>query len=782
MIRSRLYTLVILFILPLSLWSQKGISDAERKLDQAIQRGDQPARDSLRLLVARMYLSQKDIPKALRFALEGKQSFQENDPSYIHSEFSILIADIYQQANLPGASIPYFQEALAGWKNQWSQLRKAKIQMDLGGAYLASFQPDTALYWLNQSLGHPELNGRDLDKLLQWKTQALEQTGRRKEAILLTEQRLTDARNGNDQKRIASLNNNLGYLLHRDGQYVAAARRFKEALATFRPGDASAEKLALLTHLGIAEYNMGNTKASLAALQKAESLAPPDQKPAIRNLIAVVYKKSGDQYNALRYAELAATTAQNEKDAYTEAESYLTTAGIYTALSEYETALGYYQKHLSIRDSLRLEDRLQEQRLQEQELSLERSEKEIRLLLSAQELRDLTIQQLGLEKEKLQLESDNMSLEAARKEDELVLLRQQQEIQASRLANQALEAARANQELVLARQRLETERKDREITELNQREAIQQMEIAAQESREQENLQKISLLNQEKQIQDLTIQQQDAFRRSALGAGALLLVILGLIAGGYLLTRRKNRLLADQNLQIRQQHDVIEASRAQIAAEKARSDELLLNILPADTAEELKATGKATPRKVDQVTVMFTDFSQFTSLTEHLDPNLLIDDLNTYFAAFDEIVYRHGLEKIKTIGDAYMCAGGLGHSDGDHVQSTIQAALEMQAFCRHQAIIQEKNGAPVFRMRVGIHCGPVVAGVVGSRKFAYDIWGDTVNTASRLESAGEAGKINISRPVFDRLDNQFSCDYRGLLPVKHRGDIEMYFVNGHQVM
>lgn len=780
MIRSHLSTLVILLFLPLGLWSQEGISDVERNLEQAIQRGDQTVRDSLRLEVARLYLSKKDIPKALRFALEGKQSFQENNQSYLNTEFSILIADIYQQANLPSAAIPYFQEALAGWKNQWSQTHKAKIQMDLGGAYLASFQPDTALMWLNRAQAYPGLDRGNKDKLLQWKTQALEQTGRRKEAIMLTEERLADARNGNDQKRIASLNNNLGYLLHRDGQYVAAARRFKEALITFRPGDASTEKLALLTHLGIAEYNLGNTKASLTALQKAESLAPPAQKPAIRNLIAVVYKKSGDQYNALRYAELAATTAKNAKDAYTEAESFLTTAGIYTELAEYETALGYYQKHLSIRDSLRLEDRLQEQRLQEQELSLERSEKEIRLLLSAQELRDLTIQQLGLEKEKLQLESDNMSLEAARKEDELVLLRQQQEIQASRLANQALEAARANQELVLARQRLETERQDREITELNQREAMQQMEIAAQESREQENLQKISLLNQEKQIQDLTIQKQDAFRRSALGAGALLLIILGLIAGGYLLTRRKNKLLADQNEQIRRQNQEIEANRAVISAEKARSDALLLNILPAETAEELKATGKATPRKYEQVTVMFTDFSKFTTLTEHLDPKLLIDDLNTYFAAFDDIVSHHGLEKIKTIGDAYMCAGGLGDGTSDHALATVRAALEMQEFCVQQAQKQVKNGAPAFTMRVGIHAGPVVAGVVGSRKFAYDIWGDTVNTASRLESAGEPGKVNISKSVFDLLGNQFSCDHRGSLPVKNRADIEMYFVAGPQ--
>ncbi len=775
--RYYIFTFAIVFLLPSWLLGQTNPSTWERKLEQAIQSGNHAARDSVRLKLARIYLDQNDISKALRFALEGKQSFQKNDSSPLNTEFSLVIAEIYQKANLASAAIPYFKEGLAEWQNDWSPARKAQIQMALGGAYLASFQPDTALIWLNRAQTLLESASPDLDQLLEWKTQALEQTGRGQEAIALTEQRLISARKNNQQLRVASLTNNLGFLLHRNGQYGPAARQFKEALDNFNENDASEVKLALLKHLGIAEYNLGNTKSSLKALQKAERLAPEQEKPVIRNLIAAVYKLSGDQYNALTYAELAATSARTNKDAYTEAESYLTTAGIYTELSEYETALEYYQKHLSIRDSLRLEDRLKEQNLQEQELSLERSEKEIRLLLSAQELRDLTIQQLGLEKEKLQLESNNMTLEADRKEDELVLLRQQQEIGASRLANQALEAAHANQELVLAKQRLETERQDREIVDLNQKQALQRLEIAAQEAREKDNLQKISLLNQEKQIQDLTIQKQNAFRRSAFGAGALLLIILGLIAGGYMLTRRKNRLLAEQNEQIRLQNKEIEANRAVISAEKARSDELLLNILPAETAEELKATGKATPKKYDQVTVMFTDFSKFTTLTEHLDPKLLIDDLNTYFAAFDDIVSRHGLEKIKTIGDAYMCAGGLGEGLSGHALATVNAALEMQAFCIQQMEKQVKKGSPAFTMRVGIHTGPVVAGVVGSRKFAYDIWGDTVNTASRLESASEPGKINISKTSFDLLDNQLSCHYRGSLPARNRGDIDMYFVD-----
>ncbi|MCF8238896.1 MAG: hypothetical protein K9I85_12110 [Saprospiraceae bacterium] len=776
--RSHILLLFLLFLQPIWLVGQVDLSTWEEKLEQANNRGDQIARDSARWMIARLHLSHRDISKALRFALEGRQSLHKKSSSRLTLEFSLLIAEIYQQANLPTAAIPYLKEGLAGWQDKWDPARKGQISLALGGAYLTAYQPDSALIWLGRAQTLLAAEGLGLDQALQWKTEALERTGRRPEAIALTEQRLADARRRKDPKQVSTLTNNLGYLLHRDQQYGPAARMFKEALDAFDDNDRSPLKVALLTHLGIANFNLGKTKSSLEALRTAEALASSAQKPAIQNLIAAVYQKNGDQYNALNYAQTAATTARKVKDAYAESESYLTTAGIYTELAEYETALGYYQQHLSIRDSLRLEDRLQEQRLQEQELSLERSEKEIRLLLSAQELRDLTIQQLGLEKEKLQLESEKMTLEAARKEDELALLRQQQEIQAGRLANQALEAARAQQELLLAKQRLEAIQKEREINDLNQREALQKLEISARAAREKDNLQQISLLNQEKQIQDLTIQKQDAFRRSAFGAGALLLVILGLIAGGYLLTRRKNRLLADQNKQIREQNAVIEANRALITSEKARSDELLLNILPAETAEELKRTGRATPRKYQEATVMFTDFSKFTTLTEHLDPELLIDDLNTYFAAFDRIVSLHGLEKIKTIGDAYMCAGGLTQDVTDHASATIRAAMDMQAFCAQQALVQEKKGGPVFTMRIGIHLGPVVAGVVGSRKFAYDIWGDTVNTASRLESAGEPGKINISKTVFDRIDNQFTCHFRGSLPVKNRGDVEMYFVDG----
>ncbi len=208
-----------------------------------------------------------------------------------------------------------------------------------------------------------------------------------------------------------------------------------------------------------------------------------------------------------------------------------------------------------------------------------------------------------------------------------------------------------------------------------------------------------------------------------------------------------------------------------IREERKKSDELLMNILPRQTARELKKNGSAKARRYNLVTVLFCDFVNFTKTAEKLSSEELVSCIDTYFRAFDEIIIRHNIEKIKTIGDAYMAAGGVPVANTTNPVDVINAGLEMISY------VNEQND-PLFKIRMGINSGSVVAGIVGIKKFAYDIWGDTVNIASRMESSGEAGKVNISGNTYDLVKDRFNCLYRGKVEAKNKGMIDMYFVEG----
>ncbi len=230
----------------------------------------------------------------------------------------------------------------------------------------------------------------------------------------------------------------------------------------------------------------------------------------------------------------------------------------------------------------------------------------------------------------------------------------------------------------------------------------------------------------------------------------------------------------------------IRRTKAIIEKEKERSDSLLLNILPAEIAEELKEKGKAEARDFDMVSILFTDFKEFTQTSEKLSAKELVEEINICFEAFDRICEKHHIEKIKTIGDAYMAAGGLPVPSPSSVKNTVLAAIEMQEFIvkrKSELDIQyssplRRPGGAAFQMRVGIHTGPVVAGIVGVKKFQYDLWGDTVNTASRIENSCEAGKVNISQTTYEllKLDQDFAFESRGKIEAKGKGEIEMWFV------
>ncbi|MDH3244347.1 MAG: tetratricopeptide repeat protein [Saprospiraceae bacterium] len=255
----------------------------------------------------------------------------------------------------------------------------------------------------------------------------------------------------------------------------------------------------------------------------------------------------------------------------------------------------------------------------------------------------------------------------------------------------------------------------------------------------------------ERMMQNIALQKVRENRNLILGILIALMLVAGLIFYLYKQTQRARK----------------------------RSDELLLNILPSETADELKSKGYTTAKTFDQVTILFTDFKDFTQLAEQLSASDLVKEIDRYFTTFDEIIEKFGLEKIKTNGDSYIAAGGLPERNKAVAKDVVEAALEMQEFVTQMAEKKEAENNPFFQMRIGLHSGPVIAGVVGIKKFQYDIWGDTVNTASRMETSGEVGRVNISDATYSLISQEpaFRFERRGKVSAKHKGEVEMFFVD-----
>lgn len=257
------------------------------------------------------------------------------------------------------------------------------------------------------------------------------------------------------------------------------------------------------------------------------------------------------------------------------------------------------------------------------------------------------------------------------------------------------------------------------------------------------------------------VNEQRLIRNAFISGFILVLLLVVVVYSRYRLRTAANRELNQKNLII--------------SDEKERSDKLLLNILPQDVANELKETGSAKAMSHESATVMFTDFVDFTKVAEYLSPEELVHEINFCFSAFDEIIGKYRIEKVKTIGDAYMCAGGIPQGYDGHPAEVVNAAIEIRDFMQALRIKREAKGEHCFKIRIGISTGPLVAGVVGIKKFAYDIWGDTVNLAARMESNGQPGKVNVSESTYLMIKDEFACEYRGEIEAKNKGKVKMYF-------
>ena len=362
------------------------------------------------------------------------------------------------------------------------------------------------------------------------------------------------------------------------------------------------------------------------------------------------------------------------------------------------------------------------------------------------------------QQQKLEISTTKQDAQKARQEA-ITAKAEYEKAQRTLLAKQQ-ELAQTEYLIDSAKTLLAVTQKDLQESELSKKRIEEQL-MHQQDSvkilKQSEELQALQLNNQQIQL-DAQKQKIQLY----LGA-AILALLLFAVLGVLLITRQRSiKQLAEKN--------------AIIEEEKKRSDELLLNILPLEVMQELKAHGKTTARNYKQASVLFADIKDFTIISEQLSPDDLIEGLDAYFEKFDQIIDKYDIEKIKTIGDAYGCAGGVHTKSEGNPHLVVEAALEFLKEIDNLGKQRLAQNKVPFQFRIGIHTGQLVAGVIGLRKFAYDIWGDTVNMAARMQQHSETNKINISGTTYEMVKDKFACVYRGKIDAKNKGEIDMYFV------
>lgn len=501
--------------------------------------------------------------------------------------------------------------------------------------------------------------------------------------------------------------------------------------------------------------------------------------------LAEEYLSQGNEEQAIDYADQAVNLARNVDDRALMASAYLVRGRAHYNDRDYRKAAAYFKNGIDnaksvgeielviegyselVQTTRRLRDTNKAARLAEELLEYLKENSNYRQLKGREvdyknRLAQLDQERSALESEKQKLAQEIMQLKSSQSQlNDYNTRLAQSNTQLSQRQKQ-LEQQKTQAEERLSEQEEEIQEMSKEVLKANlltekRERMIEQLSYEAQKD-------SISLESKEFQLQNAELRLQN---NKYIGAIILsLLLLLGALSllfyFRYQSKKRSNELLEQKN--------------KTIAEERERSDELLLNILPASIAKELKNTGAAKARKYDEVTVMFADFQNFTRMAEVLSPERLVKELDDCFRAFDMIISQYpDIEKIKTIGDAYMCASGFSERKSYPV-SIIQAALEFQEYLEDVKLEKQKRGLPYFEARIGLHTGSVVAGVVGSKKFAYDIWGDTVNIAARMEQNSNVGQVNISHYTYTQVKYNFDCQHRGRIEAKNKGMIDMYYV------
>ncbi len=527
-------------------------------------------------------------------------------------------------------------------------------------------------------------------------------------------------------------------------------------------------------------------QSSITNLEQAlERSTDSREKLNLSHQLAEEYLSKGDEDNAIQYAEQAANLAKNLNDRVLMASAYLLRGRANYSDRDYRKAAAYFKNGIDnaksvgeielviegyselVQTTRRLKDEGKAARLAEELLEYLKENSNYRQLKGREVNYKNRLAQLNQEQKNLEIEKQKLAQEINALRDNQLKLNEDN----SRLSKN-------NTQLSERKRQLEQQKAEAETRLTRQEEAIQEMskEVLKANLLTEKRERMIEQLSYKAQMDSMSLESKDYELQNAelrnerqTYIGVIIMSLL-LLAGAlsflfYIRYKSKQR-----------SNKLLEQTNKTIAEERERSDELLLNILPASIAKELKDTGAAKARKYDEVTVMFTDFKNFTRIAEVLSPERLVKELDDCFKAFDMILSQYGdVEKIKTIGDAYMCASGFSERKTYPI-GIIQAALEFQEYLEDMKREKQRRGLPYFEARIGLHTGSVVAGVVGSKKFAYDIWGDTVNIAARMEQNSEVGQVNISHYTYTLIKYNFECQYRGRVEAKNKGMIDMYYV------
>ncbi|MES2559501.1 MAG: adenylate/guanylate cyclase domain-containing protein [Bacteroidota bacterium] len=519
---------------------------------------------------------------------------------------------------------------------------------------------------------------------------------------------------------------NIGNTYNKMGDYPKAIEYLKRSQLLFDSLGIKEGGMISLGIIGSVYLNIADYERSLEYLQKAlvMSRQANNKRQESMNLLNIgkAYREAPDHIllkagiqpaqrnvRVLEYLYLGQQTAKEINDAGTEKIAWEALSDTHEKQGNYIKAYQAYKQYIVLRDSI--EGSETKNTIAIKEMQFDFDKRETKLLFDQQLTHEKLRQQELLTRQQqldLGLKQQQLVLSLQDKNlQHLVFLKTQAELQQERIAGE-------NQQALSAK-------KDAELKLLSNEKALQEtkLELTTNELTAKEN-------------------QRNGF---IIGTVLLLFFATAVVMG-----------------------------LKRTSAEKKKSEALLLNILPSEVAMELKQTGEAIAKQYNHVTVLFTDFVNFTGISEQLSPTELVAEVHKNFTAFDAIIEKHGLEKIKTIGDAYLAVCGLPNETENHAQQVVRAALDIQLF-------MSQNGNK-FQVRIGINSGAVVAGIVGVKKYAYDIWGDTVNTASRMESCSEAGKINISGATYELIKHDFRCEHRGKITAKNKGAVDMYFVEG----